>query len=183
MPKLNYKATVRISCLLIAVQLFSCNPASDKKATGEKVNAYNNIAMDGFDVVAYFKQSKPVKGDDQFVVEHKGKHWLFGSAENAEAFTQNPSAYEPQFNGWCAYAISEGYAAEVDFVNGWAMLDGKLYLNWDAEIRDVFIDEQKKRKARANENWDAVHSGIQDGSVELYTHSQEGLDIVHPQEP
>lgn len=165
--------------LLTAVLLLIANAVM----AGEKVNAYNDIAMDGFDVVAYFIKAAPTKGLEDYKVEHKGKSWLFASQENADTFTANPAAYEPQFNGWCAYAISEGYGAEVDFVDGWAVLDDKLYLNWDAEVRDIFIDEQKKRKADADANWSEVHEGLLDGSVDLYTHEGEGVDIAHPQQP
>ena len=132
----------RFCCLAAAaILLFSSYVSAEGKVSGEKVNAYYDVAMDGFDVVAYFKQSKPVKGDTQFKVDYKGKSWLFSSAQNAVAFEQSPADFEPQFNGWCAYGVSEGYGAEVDFVNGWSVLDGKLYLNWDAAVRKDFLDE------------------------------------------
>lgn len=167
----------------VALLLFASHISAEGKVAEEKVNAHNEIAMDGFDVVAYFKQSKPVKGDTQFKVDYKGKRWLFSSEQNAEVFAQSPTAYEPQFNGWCAYGVSEGYGAEVDFIDGWSVLDGKLYLNWDSEVRDEFLDEQIKRKANAHENWGSVHSGLISGSVNLYTHEQKGVDIAHPQQP
>ncbi|MEM7359404.1 MAG: YHS domain-containing (seleno)protein [Pseudomonadota bacterium] len=170
--------TLSVPALAIAMMLHA-----GIALAGEKVNAYDEVAMDGFDVVAYFQKSAPTKGAMQFRVEHKGKSWLFASQENADAFAANPAAYEPQFNGWCAYAISEGYGAEVDFVNGWAILDNKLYLNWDAEVRDIFIDQQTERKAQADANWSEVHRGLLDGSVDLYTHESEGVDIAHPQQP
>ena len=150
---------------------------------GELVNALpDGVAMDGFDVVAYHTASAPAKGSASHSVEYKGKTWLFSSAENASAFAANPAQYEPQNNGWCSYAVSEGYGAEVDFVNGWALLDGKLYLNWDEETRDAFVAERADRIPRAEENWPSVHSGLQDGSVDMYTHAGESVDIAHPQQ-
>jgi len=83
----------------------------------QAVNALpGGVAMDGFDVVAYF-DGAPAQGSSAHGVEYKGKTWLFSSAENASAFAANPVAYEPQHNGWCSYAGSEGYGAEVDFVD------------------------------------------------------------------
>ena len=79
----------------------------------------NGVAMDGFDVVAYF-DGAPAKGDPSHSVDHKGKSWLFSSADNAATFAADPTVYEPRYNGWCSYAVSEGYGAEVDFVNGWS---------------------------------------------------------------
>ncbi len=148
----------------------------------EFVNALpDGGAMDGFDVVAYF-EGAPAKGDASHSVDHKGKTWLFSSAENAAAFAADPAAYEPRYNGWCSYAVSEGYGAEVDFVNGWSVLDGKLYLNWDAETRDAFMAEQSSRIEQAELNWPDLHAGLLDGSAAMYTHAAEGVDIAHPQQ-
>jgi YHS domain-containing protein len=150
---------------------------------GELVNTQaDGVAMDGFDVVAYHTAGAPAKGSASHSVEYKGKNWLFSSAANASAFAANPAKYEPQHNGWCSYAVSEGYGAEVDFVNGWAVLDGKLYLNWDEETRDTFVAEQSGRIPQAQENWPSVHAGLRDGSVDMYTHAGEGVDITHPQQ-
>jgi len=149
----------------------------------EPVDALDSgVAMDGFDVVAYFKRGAPVKGDESYQVQYKGKTWYFTSAENATAFSANPARYQPQFNGWCSYAVSEGYGAEVDFVKGWVILDDKLYLNWSEGTKNDFVAEQATRKAKAAANWPKVRKGLQDGSVELYFHKdypEEG--ISHPQ--
>jgi len=147
----------------------------------EVVNALESgLAMDGFDVVAYF-DGGPAKGSPDHAVEYKDKLWQFASADHAARFEADPAAYAPQFNGWCSYAVSEEYGAEVDFVNGWAVIDGKLYLNWDEETRDAFVAEQEARVEAAQSNWDGVHAGLKDGSVALYTHAGEGVDIPHPQ--
>ena len=148
----------------------------------EFVNALpDGVAMDGFDVVAYF-DGAPARGSASHNVDYKGKLWRFSSAENAAAFAADPGAYEPRYNGWCAYAASEGYGAEVDFVNGWSVLDGKLYLNWDAGTRDAFLSGQSTRIERAERNWPDLHAGLLDGSAALYTHAGEGVAIVHPQQ-
>jgi hypothetical protein len=122
-----------------------------------------------------------LKGSPLFAIEHKQKSWLFSNAQNAELFEQSPVLYEPQFNGWCSYAVSEGYGAEVDFVNGWAVIEDKLYLNWDQETQNLFVSENNRRRVSADRNWKKVHAGMLDGSVELYTYSDEGASISHPQ--
>ncbi|MDE0242323.1 MAG: YHS domain protein [bacterium] len=149
--------------------------------SGEIVNALSDgVAMDGFDVVAYF-DGAPAKGLASNTVDYKGTSWLFSSPENASAFAADPGAYEPRYNGWCAYAVSEGYGAEVDFVNGWSILEGKLYLNWDADTREAFLSEQSTRIERAERNWPDLHAALLDGSAAMYTHAGEGVAIVHPQ--
>jgi YHS domain-containing protein len=148
----------------------------------EAVNALpDGTAMDGFDVVAYF-DGAPAKGDAAYAIDYKGKTWLFSSQEHASDFAADPARYEPQHNGWCSYAVSEGYGAEVDFVNGWSVIDDKLYLNWDAETREAFLAEQSTRISQADANWPELHAGLVDGSADLYTHAGEGADISHPQQ-
>jgi hypothetical protein len=150
---------------------------------GELLNAVDGIAMDGFDVVAYFQEGKPVKGRSLHSVKYKEQTWVFDTAANAEAFGKNPEAYEPRFNGWCAYAVSEGYGAEVDFIDGWAILDGKLYLNWNKKVRDDFVASQSELKPRAHNNWPDVLAGIVDDSIEIERHRRIfGIGIRHPQQ-
>lgn len=142
----------------------------------------DGVAMDGFDVVAYFTEAAPTKGDAAFAVDHAGAQWLFASQTNADAFSADPARYAPRNNGWCAYAVSEGYGAEVDFVNGWSVVDGALYLNWDQSTRDLFLAEQDKRIAASAANWPAVSAGIVDGTVTLYRHADDAsVGISHPQ--
>lgn len=162
-----------------AVLLFAAAPASAE----EMVNTTKDgIAIDGFDAVAYFEDGRPVKGLPEFSVNHKDVTWLFASAAHRDAFAADPGRFEPQFNGWCSYAVSEGYGAEVDFVKGWAVLDEKLYLNWDEDTKTLFVAEQTSRRPAAEEHWPAVSTGMADGSVEMYRHETEGVDIAHPQD-
>ncbi len=104
------------------------------------------------------------------------------SADKTAAFAADPVAYEPQHNGWCSYAVYKGYGAEVDFVDGWSVVNGKLYLNWDAETREAFLAEQSSRIAAAEAKWPELHAGLLDGSADMYTHAGEGADISHPQQ-
>ncbi len=148
----------------------------------EPLNAIENLAMDGFDVVAYFKEGKPRKGAASNTVRYHDNNWLFSSPANAKDFSDDPQTYAPQFNRWCSYAVSEGYSAEVDFINGWSILDGKLYLNWNRTTRDDFIEEQADRKIEAAENWPDVRQGMIDNSLQIHRHKQSPrVGISHPQ--
>lgn len=180
---LAHRYSKALSVLAMAT-VISISMGSGMVKAEELVNALpEGTAMDGFDVVSYYGGGQPKHGSPSHSVDYKGKIWLFSSAENAAKFSSMPGNYEPQNNGWCSYAVSEGYGAEVDFVNGWAVLDDKLYLNWDAETRDAFVAEQSTRIAQSEANWAGVHAGMKDGSVALYTHAGEGVDIQHPQQP
>ena len=87
-------------------------------------------AVQGYDVVAYFTESKPVKGTKEFTVYHSGESWYFSSAENLKTFKASPEKYKPQFGGYCAYGMSRGYKAKTD-PEAWTIVDGKLYLNYN----------------------------------------------------
>jgi len=153
-------------------------------SAADTLNALDGIAMDGFDVVAYFKQGTAKKGSDQYSVQYKGKAWHFSSPGNAHDFKASPEIYEPQFNGWCAFAVSEGHSADVDFINGWSLLDGKLYLNWNALTRDQFLRQQSTRKQLAAQRWPVVRSGLAGGWLKVHRHKEyPKIGITHPQVP
>ena len=75
----------------------------------------NGVAVQGYDVVAYFKQGKAAKGIAANSVYHQGVKYQFANAANKEEFKSKPSKYEPQYGGWCAYAMgATGEKVEID---------------------------------------------------------------------
>ena len=97
----------------------------------------DGVAMDGYDPVNYFTDQTAAKGSPDFHAEWNGATYWFLSPQHRDTFAADPAKYAPQYNGWCAWAVSEGYAAEVDVINGWLVHDGKLYVNWDRQVRNV----------------------------------------------
>ena len=118
--------------LLLAAFLSGC-AQSDRNA-GVVLTTPAGIAIEGYDPVAYFTEGQAVPGKPEFSLRHDGATWLFASAEHRALFESDPEKYSPAYGGWCAYGMAEGYAAETDPVNGWTIHEGRLYLNWDAEI-------------------------------------------------
>lgn len=158
----------------LAASMASAEPAVNATPEG--------VAVDGFDVVAYFTDNAPREGVAEHSVSYLGKDWHFASAEHAALFSADPAKYAPQANGYCSYAVSEGYAAEVDVINGWAVLDGKLYLNWNEEVRDTFVSQAEARTPKVAANSAGVLAGLLDGTTEFYPHSSDpSVNIVHPQ--
>lgn len=117
----------------------------------------SNIAVSGHDPVAYFTQGRPVKGDPRFITTWNGAQWRFASAENLAAFRANPARYAPQYGGYCAWAVSEGYTASGDPAV-WKIVDGKLYLNYSRSIGQRWEQDIPGHIAKANANWPAVLS-------------------------
>ncbi len=116
---------------------------------------FSNLAAGGYDVVAYFTEHKPVKGDARFVHEYQGATWRFASAAHRDAFIADPRRYAPQYGGYCAWAVSEGTTASAD-PKLWKIVDGKLYLNYDADVQKKWELDIPGHIRKADRNWPAV---------------------------
>ena len=118
------------------------------------VNA-NDLAIQGYDAVAYFTESAPVKGDKAFTTDYNGAEWRFSSADNLAAFKAAPEKYAPQYGGYCAWAVSQNYTARGNPEN-FTVVDGKLYLNYNDEIQKRWEEDIPGFVAKADENWPGV---------------------------
>ena len=116
----------------------------------------SNTAVGGFDAVSYFS-GHPHVGSRDFVATYMGVEWRFASAENLATFEANPAAYAPQYGGYCAWAVAQGYTAKGD-PNFWRIVDGKLYLNFNASVQKSWEEDIPGFIAQANENWPGVLS-------------------------
>jgi hypothetical protein len=94
-----------------------------------------DTAILGYDPVAYFTVGKPVKGQDDLVFEHQGAKWKFSSAANLELFKASPEKYTPQYGGYCAYGVAQGYLVSIE-PDKFKLIDNKLYLNYDAGVQE-----------------------------------------------
>jgi hypothetical protein len=97
------------------------------------------LGLKGYDPVAYFTENRPVKGDPQFV----------------STFDANPSKYEPQFGGFCAYAASEGHTAKIE-PDAFEVLNGRLLLQYDRDVRELFNKDPQGKLKKADANWPGI---------------------------
>jgi YHS domain-containing protein len=58
------------------------------------------VAIHGYDTVAYFTEKKAVKGTAEIMHRWKGATWQFASAANRDMFAANPGKYAPQYGGY-----------------------------------------------------------------------------------
>jgi len=112
----------------------------------------DRAAIRGYDPVAYFTENQPVKGDPDISLEHKGATWFFTSRENRELFTSNPEKYEPQYGGYCAYAVARDTTASSK-PEYFTIHDGKLYLNYSKSVYKRWIKEMDSYITQADGNW------------------------------
>jgi YHS domain-containing protein len=119
------------------------------------VNQIDGIALHGFDPVAYFTQSKAVKGEAEFTAQYKGVTYEFASKEDQATFQANPAKYVPQYGGFCAFAVSKGVKADID-PHAFAINDGKLYVNYSEKALQAYQGDVKGNTQNANHNWPDV---------------------------
>ncbi len=113
------------------------------------------VAIDGTDPVAYFTDGRPVKGSPAFTAEWNGATWRFSSAANRDAFRADPARYAPQYGGYCAWAVAQGYTAST-VPEAWSIVGGKLYLNYSRSIQRRWDRDPAGNIRAGNRNWPAV---------------------------
>ncbi len=120
----------------------------------------DHIAIEGHDPVAYFKQGKAVEGKKEFSTTVDGVNYLFSSAQNEALFKADPAKYQPQYRGWCAYAMgATGEKVEID-PETFKIIDGKLYLFYNRFFNNTLKSWNKDEanlKQKADANWKKIN--------------------------
>lgn len=152
-----------VKLALVALSLATVSaavPAASKPAAAVYV-ASDGLAARGYDVTAYFTQGKAVRGSAKHELMLRGATWRFASAEAQARFQADPAAYAPQFGGYCAWAVSQGYIASGD-PDQWKIVNGKLYLNFNARAKELWEADQADAIKRGHANWPGVLTKNQD---------------------
>ena len=145
--------------LLLSVFLLTNSSLFSQNKRVTAYNLENKVAIQKYDPVAYFKQNKAIKGKNDLTAAFEGVVYYFSSKENKEAFVKNPAAYEPQYGGWCAYAMgAKGEKVEID-PETFKIVDGKLYLFFNAYFNNTlktWNKEEASLKKKADVNWKKI---------------------------
>ena len=115
-----------------------------------------DIALKGYDPVAYFTEGRPVKGSSIYVYEWKGAKWYFASEKSRDLFRSTPERYAPQFGGYCSWAVSHGHTADID-PQAWKIVDGNLYLNYSKDVKKKWEQDERKYIEDGIRNWPSLH--------------------------
>lgn len=151
-----------IFSMFLAIFLVGSAYAQDQTATRKK--NFNlekgGIAIQGYDPVAYFKQNKAEEGSKDMAVVFEGVTYYFSSAENKDEFKKNPAKYEPEYGGWCAYAMgAKGSKVEVD-PETFKIINGKLYLFYNKYLNNTlktWNQDEANLKLKADANWQKIY--------------------------
>ena len=125
-------------------------------AQGPPASAVNvdaeGVALHGHDPVAYFTDGAAVPGVARFEHQWNGARWRFASAANRDTFAKAPEKYAPQFGGYCSWAVSRNYTADVD-PKAFAVVNGKLYLNYSTDVQTRWRVDRDGNITKAEGNW------------------------------
>lgn len=142
-----------ISILIAALQLHAQNNALQRS---KHFNLQKGVAIQGYDPVSYFITQNATAGKSTISENYQGVIYYFSSETNKKIFLVNPLKYEPQYGGWCAFAMGD-YSKKVEIdPNTFKIIDGKLYLFYNAFLTNTLNSwnkNEKTLKAKADINW------------------------------
>lgn len=144
--------------ILIITLAFATQLSAQSTATvrSKEFNLEKGIAIQGYDPVAYFVSNKAIKGKSAFSANYLGVVYYFSSESNKKQFLADPLKYEPQYGGWCAFAMGDyGKKVKID-AETFKILNGKLYLFYNAYLNNTLKSwnkDEKSLKAKADANW------------------------------
>ena len=153
-PTVLVKSAQLFSCLtFLILMLIASIPLY--AANGINIDSSNGLAIHGYDPVAYFTDSKPVEGKQEFTIDFQGNKWAFSNEKNKSLFLVNPDAYIPQFGGYCAYAASKNAIANTDPF-AWTIHNKKLFLNYSIGTRELWLKERDANIVAADGYWSTL---------------------------
>lgn len=120
-------------------------------------NAEKNIAINGYDPVAYHTVGAPTKGNAEFKYEYNDVVWKFSSAENKAAFKADPAKFAPAYGGWCAVGTSKGKKVPTQ-PHLFKVVDGQLYLNSSDGAQSLFLENETGTIDKADTNWPGIEN-------------------------
>ena len=140
---------------LVLVAPLAPGLAGPAVAAEPAVFARRGVALGGTDPVSYFDGDGPAAGLAEFTHVWNDAEWRFASAEARDRFAAAPEQYAPQYGGYCAWAVANGYTAST-VPEAWHITDGRLYLNYSLSVRQRWRGDIPGHIRRGDANWPGV---------------------------
>ena len=155
-----YGAIVIVAAVFVGAMFVS--PLLSAKKEFAAINVDNeNVAIYGYDTVAYFTEGRAMEGKDEFEQVWEDARWKFSSATNRELFKANPERYAPKFGGYCAGGLAVG-----EYANGdpklFTIVDGKLYLIKNKEYQAAWRGAPEAAIHFGEYNWENYRDKLRD---------------------
>jgi YHS domain-containing protein len=144
---------------MIAACLLFIGTGASYAGDGVNTGYFGNVAILGYDPVAYFTDGRATKGSPEIAKKWLGATWYFASAKHRDAFASEPVRYAPQYGGFCTLgAAFEEASANID-PEAWRIVDGKLYLFSGKEgLEEDFDAAPAPVIAKANAKWSGIEA-------------------------
>jgi YHS domain-containing protein len=157
----NWSAVAMRAWLGMLLLVLAASGFAATAAAGGVVNSsfLGSVAIEGTDPVAYFTAGKPIAGSSEFEHEWMGATWRFASAANRDLFAADPQKYAPQYGGYCAWAVSQGYTAKID-PEAWTIVGDRLYLNYSKEVRTQWSGDIPGNITKGDANWPKLRGDL-----------------------
>jgi YHS domain-containing protein len=146
--------------VLVLVLISGISFAQNDAKRISQYNLDNKVAILGYDPVGYFTQGKAIKGKKEISASYQGVTYQFSSNGNKETFLKNASKYEPQYGGWCAYAVGSANKKVEINPETFKIIDGKLYLFYNAYFNNTLKSwnpDEANLKVKADNNWKKMY--------------------------
>ncbi|MBM2576921.1 YHS domain protein [Jannaschia sp. Os4] len=125
-----------------------------------RVYTEGGLAIRGTDPVAYFYDAMPVPGDPAVTHDWAGATWAFATVENRDRFAAEPARYAPAYGGFCAWAVAEKGELYSTQPKNWAIVDGRLFLNFDDAVQELWNAEPADFIAAADRRWPEIVAAV-----------------------
>ncbi len=142
--------------LVIILSFFQIGLGQNPK---ENRNLESGVALQGYDPISYFTIGKAVKGKKEFAVSVRNTIYYCSSLDHKKLLEANPERYEPQYGGWCAYAMGDSGSKVEISPQTFKIIDGKLYLFYNAYFSNTLKSWNKNEtalKKKADMNWEKI---------------------------
>lgn len=151
-------AGAAVIVVAVVAGLLVAKPSSAIPAINQTAD---NVAIKGYDTVAYFTENKALKGNVKYSSKWEDANWHFTSAASRDLFEANPARYAPQFGGYCALGLAAGEYADID-PEAFTIVDGKLYFNNSKDYQTVWKKAPEAYVVTAQYNWSENRDKLRD---------------------
>ncbi|CAM3479818.1 YHS domain-containing (seleno)protein [Parendozoicomonas haliclonae] len=117
---------------------------------------WGNLAVGGYDPVAYFTEEDAMKGSEDFEYDWQGAKWRFISQKHLDLFKANPEKYAPRYGGHCAWAVASKNRLYRGSPQHWDIVQGELYLNHSDSVNRRWRANSQQHIGEADENWEQL---------------------------
>jgi YHS domain-containing protein len=150
--------------VLVATGVAFASSAPAGAGTAVNTGYFGGVAIEGHDTVAYFTDGQATKGSEEFAYDWLGATWYFATAEHRDLFAGQPVQYAPQYGGHCAMGTAFGESTANIDPEAWAIVDGKLYLQYSKGAREAWEQDRADRIAAGDQKWPEIAARMESES-------------------